>query len=65
VGRWRIASLLNLITRYYTTNQRKKRFEVQLGELWTVDCGLLAKFFQSHKKLFQYIPYKVGHYGSQ
>ena len=29
-----------LIIRFFTTNQRKKRFEVQLGEQWTVDCGL-------------------------
>ena len=29
-----------LIIRFFTNNLRKKRFEVQLSELWTVDRGL-------------------------
>jgi hypothetical protein len=34
-----LTDLNNLIIRFFPTNQRKKRFDVQLGELWTVDRG--------------------------
>jgi hypothetical protein len=32
-------TVLLFIILFFTTSQRKK-FEVQLSELWTVDCGL-------------------------
>lgn len=35
-----MAIFIYLIIRFFTTNREKKRFEVQLGELWTVDLGL-------------------------
>jgi hypothetical protein len=36
----RVSIFLILIIRFFTTSQRKKRIDVQLDELWTVDCGL-------------------------
>ncbi len=38
----RVSIFLILIIRFFTTSQRKKRIDVQLDELWTVDCGLPA-----------------------
>ncbi len=36
----RVSIFLILIIRFFTTSQRKKRIDVQLDELWTVDYGL-------------------------
>jgi len=33
---------LSTIIRFFTTKQEKKRFEVQISELWTVDCQPLT-----------------------
>ncbi len=38
----RVSIFLILIIRFFTTSQRKKRIDVQLDELWTVDLGLPA-----------------------
>jgi hypothetical protein len=35
-----VSIFLILIIRFFTTSQRKKRIDVKLDELWTVDCGL-------------------------
>ena len=41
--------IVYLILRFLTTPlAREKRFEVQLGELWTVDCGL-STIIRSYK----------------
>ncbi len=45
----RVSIFLILIIRFFTTSQRKKRIDVQLDELWTVDlvCRGLSTIIRS------------------
>ncbi len=47
----RVSIFLILIIRFFTTSQRKKRIDVQLDELWTVDCGLSTIILSTSTRL--------------